>query len=83
MKKALIVLNVSFSLIPFSVSGDERKWWQYGTPADCNSTRNEIEFIERRGCNTKIEGEDMWFPSLRSYSVYTEDLGRLRKNGND
>jgi hypothetical protein len=74
VKKALIASIISFALIPFSARGAERKWWQYGTPADCNSTRNEIEFIERRGCNAKIEGEDMWFPSLRAYIVYTEDL---------
>jgi hypothetical protein len=79
MKKALIALIVSSSLIPFSAKGADRKWWQYGTPANCNSTRNEIEFIERRGCNAKIEGEDMWFPSLRAYGVYTEDLKRLRR----
>jgi len=79
MKKALIALIVGFSLIPFSARGAERKWWQYGTPAPCNSTRNDIEFIERRGCNARIEGEDMWFPSLRAYGVYTEELKRLRR----
>ena len=78
MFKISVAALMGFVLSQLPLSAEQRQWWQYGTPATCNSPRNEVEFIQKRGCNAQIDGQFIWFPSMRWYSVYMTDLKTLR-----
>ena len=63
----VIVLGVSFFVPVYA-----------GTPVGCNSDSSFSAYISERGCNANIDGEFIWFPSLKAYKVYVQELKLLR-----
>ena len=45
-----------------------------GTPVGCESGSRFEDYIAERGCNATVDGQFIWFPSLKAYRVFVQEL---------
>ena len=73
MTRCIVAIS-AFAFLGFSTATSALA----GTPAGCDSDSSYLAYITKRGCNATVDGEFIWFPSLKAYKVYVQELKLLK-----